>query len=496
MIRTIFSTKGAFSLFFFILVLHSNAQQIFWKGKELKSADHKTIDGEIELRNPEDTIKARHADIYQNPKRAILKGDFTLRSNGMVVTGDSGIYYPSKKLANVIGNAVINSAEGAIKSNAFMYDMNTKILTSNSFTSGTANGIRFKSDRCIIFSGSRNLRLIGHAEWENDTVKGIADTIYLDKSTNLLKMSKKARIIFKKKNDEIAGKMIEIDLKTNKISRSAGTQVTRKDVKIKAKEIIPTGDDYLLKGDVEIASTDSAIISSGQKAVLGKKAMDMEGSTKTRIMDKEKKELFIYSPFLTSRKEDSVERYNFFHKINIRGQFDGYGDSLSIIKTPKSKEIFLVRNAHIQNDSMYIEADTIEIYKDSLVEIIRAKRNSMMVMITKPKRVNLITAAYIQLTKTDSVSEMYAVGDSESFLWNDEKSNVGINNTKSPSQKAIIKKKKISKVTTKGVTQSNFQPIQKIDYGYLNPISLKLKESYKKDTLPPNLKPIKFFLKK
>ncbi len=488
--------KGAFSLFFFILVLQSNAQQIFWKGKELKSADHKTIDGEIELRNPEDTIKARHADIYQNPKRAILKGDFTLRSNGMVVTGDSGIYYPSQKLANVIGNAVINSAEGVIKSNAFMYDMNTKMLTSNSFTSGTANGIRFKSDRSIIFPGSRNLRLIGHAEWENDTIKGIADTIYLDKSTNLLKMSKRARIIFKKKNDEIAGKMIEIDLKTNKISRSAGTQVTRKDVKIKAKEIIPTGEDYLLRGDVEIASTDSAIISSGQKAVLGKKAMDMEGNTKTRIMDKEKKELFIYSPFLTSRKEDSVERYNFFHKVNIRGQFDGFGDSLAVLKNLTSKEIFLIKDAHIQNDSMYIEADTIEIYQDSLGQIIRAKRNALMIMITKPNRVNTITAGFIRLTKTDSLSELYAEGDSESFLWNDEKSSLGINHTISPIQKAIIRKKKISRVNTKGKTTSNFQPINKIDYGYIGTASLKLKEAYKVDTLAAGLKPVKNFLAK
>jgi len=479
-----------------MLVFNSEAQQIFWKGKELKSADHKTIDGEIELRNPEDTITAKHADIYQNPKRAILKGDFTLRSNGMVVTGDSGIYYSIQKIAHVVGNAVINSAEGVIKSNSFIYDMNTKMLTSNSFTSGIANGIRFKSDRSIIFPGNRNLKLIGHAEWENDTIKGIADTIYLDKTTNLLKMSRKAKIIFKKRNDEIAGKMIEIDLKTNKISRSTGTQVTRKDVSIKAKEITPSGEDYLLRGDVEIKSIDSAIVSSGQKAVLRKKSMDMQGSTRTRIRDKEKKELFVYSPFLTTQKGDSIEKYNFFKRINIRGQFDGFGDSLSVIKNKNSKKLFLIEDAHIQNDSMYIEADTIEIYQDSLGQIIKAKRNALMIMITKPNRVNTITAGFIKLTKTDSLSEMYAEGDSESYLWNDEKSSLGINHTISPIQKAIIRKKKISRVNTKGKTTSNFQPFNKIDYGYIGNASLKLKDSYKKDTLAAGLKPVKNFLAK
>jgi len=494
LIRKIFSTKGAFSLFFFIFHLSAFSQDIFWKGKELQSGDHKTIDGEIVIRNTTDTIKASKAKLYNKPKKIILSGNLSLVRQGSLVTGDSGIFFPSLKLAQIIGHAVINSQDGVMRSNAFDYNMNSKLLSSNSFTEGTANGIRFKADKSQIFPATKNIKLIGHAVWENDTIKGMADTIYLDKANNVLRMSKRAKIISKKKNDEITGRFIEIDLATNKISKIDGSQIKRKDGSLKAKKIEQKGEDYELTEDVEVNSNDSAVVSYGQKAFTKKTGMAMSGNTKTRIRDKEKKELFIYSPFLITSKADSVEKYSFFKNTNLRGQFDGYGDSLSVIKNKLSKEIHLILNAHIQNDSMYMEADTIEIFQDSLKQVIKAKRNALMIMITKPNRVNTITAAFIQLTKSDSVSEMYANGDSESFLWNDEKSSLGINHTVSPIQKALIRNKKISRVTTKGSTKSNFQPINKVDYGYVNNAAIKLKETYSKDTISPGLVPIKNFL--
>ena len=488
--------KGAFSLFFFISVLNSFAQEIFWKGKELQSGDYKTIDGEIIIRNTEDTIKASKAKLFNKPKKIILQGNLSLVQKGVLVTGDSGIFFPVQKLARIIGNAVINTEEGILKSNAFDYNMLSKILSSSTFTQGTANGIKFKADKSLIFPGTKNIKLIGRAEWENDTIRGVADTIYLDKANNTLKMSRKSKIIFKKNNDEISGRLIEIDLQSNKISKIEGSTVKRKDIIIKANKTEQKGEDYELNGDVEVKSIDSAIVSFGQMAFIKKAGMAMKGKTVTRIRDKAKNELFIHAPFLdTKREKDTSEQYSFYKNTNLRGQFDGYGDSLSVIKRKNLKEIYLINNAHIQNDSMYVEADTIEIFEDSLGQIIKAKRNAMMMMITKPNRVNSITAAFIKLTKTDSLSEMYAIGDSESFLWNDEKSNVGINHTISPFQKARIFNKKISRVTTKGVTQSNFQPINKVDYSFINTAALKIKESYSMDTLQPGLTPIKNFLR-
>jgi len=492
--RICYSLKGAFSLFFFISSLHSFGQEIFWKGKELQSSDHKTIDGEIVIRNADDTIKAERAVLYNKPKKVILTGNLSIVSKGTVVTGDSAFFFPTIKQIQIVRNAVINTADGAMRSNAFNYDMSSKILSSQSFTKGNSNGIQFKADRSIVFTDQKSIKLIGHAEWENDTIKGIADTIYLDKTNNLLKMSRKAKIIFKKREDEVAGRYIEIDMNTSKITKIEGSQVKRKDISLKAKRIVQNGEDYELTEDVEVRSSDSAVVSFGQKAYIQKAGMQMKINTKTRIRDKERKELFIYAPNLYSQKADSVEQYNFFKNTNLRGQFNGFGDSLSIIKRKDTKEIFLIKDAHIQNDSMYIEADTIEIFQDSLRQIIKAKRNALMIMITKPNRVNSITAAFIRLIKTDSISEMYANGDSESYLWNDEKSSLGINHTTSPSQTAIIKAKKISKVRTKGSTQSNFQPINKVDYGYINTLAVKLKETYSHDTLATGLQPVKNFL--
>ena len=488
--------KGAFSLFFFILVHETYGQEIFWKGKELQSGNYKTIDGEITIRTPEDTIRATKAILYNNPKKAILKGSLSLVRAGAVVTGDSGIYFPAAKQAEVLGHAIIKTKEGEMRSNAFFYDMNSKLLTSNSFTEGTANGIRFKADRSVLFPNSKNMKLMGHASWENDTIKGLADTIYLDKMNGLLKMSRNAKIIFKKKKDEIAGSFIELDLKANKISKIEGSEIKRDDLILKAKKINQTGSDYDLKGDVDVSSKDGAVQSTGEEAIIRKEGMEIHRNTVTRLVDKEKKETRIYSPHLTTKKTGGIESYQFFKKTNIRGQFDGFADSIFVIKTDSSQEVFLYGNSHIQNDSLYLEGDTLEMYEDSLCQIIKAKRNALMIMITQPMRVNTITAAFVQLTKRKDDSELFAKGDSESFLWNDEKSSVGINHTTSPSQKATIKQKKISRVTTKGNTTSNFQPLKKVDLSYINSAALKLKETYSGDSITPGLPPVKNFLER
>lgn len=488
--------KGAFSLFFFMMAHTLLAQEIYWKGKELQSGNYKTIDGEISIRTKEDTIKANKAILYNQPKKAILKGNLSLVRIGTVVTGDSGIYYPATKLAEVIGHAVITTSEGMIKSNAFRYDMNSKQLSSSSFTEGTANGIRFKADQSVLYPGTKNIRLTGHAAWENDTIKGIADTIYLDKANGLLKMSKRAKIIFKKKKDEVAGSFIELDLNANKITKIEGSQIKRDDVVLKAKKINQKGEDYDLQGEVSISSVDSALQSTGNKAIIRKQSVEMTGATKTRILDKDKNEIFIYSPQLFSDKKENTEFYRFFRQTNIRGQFDGYADSITVVKTDSFRITTLYRNAHLQNDSLYVEGDTLVLYQDSLQDVIRAKRNALMIMITRPDKVNTISAAFIQITKTKTQSELYAKGDSESFLWNDEKSNTGINHTVSPIQKAIIANNKISKVSMKGKTTSNFQPKNKVDLSYINTAAVKLKQAYQADSVTAGLAPVRNFLER
>jgi lipopolysaccharide export system protein LptA len=470
------------------------AQEIFWKGKELQSGNYKTIEGEITIRTPEDTIKASKAILYNKPKKAILKGNLILVRKGATVTGDSGIYYPETKKADILGHAVINTSEGNIRSDFFQYDLVSKELRSFSTTDGTANGIAFHSDRAVIYPGSKNIKLIGHAQWENDTIKGMADTIYLDKANGTMKMSKKAKIIFKKKKDEIAGSYIELDLNANKITRIEGSRIKRDDLVLKANKIKQIGEDYDLQGDVYVESKDSTVRSQGSKAIIKKEGMDMKGPTITRILDDEKKEIIIYAPHLITSKKDKTENYHFFTETNIRGQFDGYADSIFVLKTETSKQTFLYRNAHLQNDSLYIEGDTLELYQDSIQDIIKAKRNALMIMITRPNRVNTISGAYIQLTKTKLESELYADGESESFLWNDEKSNVGLNHTISPNQRAKILNKKISKVSTKGNTTSKFSPVKKVDYSYVDAAALKLKQAYQADSLTPGLAPVPNFL--
>jgi lipopolysaccharide export system protein LptA len=473
-------------------------QEIIWKGKELISGNYKLIEGEIIIRTPEDTIKASKAKLYNEPeKKAVLSGDLRMDRKGMQVTGDSGIYFPRSKKVWVMGRARITSEEGDIRSEAFQYDLNSGQLISNTFTSGSAEGIRFSSARSIIFKENKNIKLIGNAIWENDTIKGLADTVYLNKQENTLKMSRNAKILFKKKKDEVAGSFIEIDLKSNKITKITGSKIKRDDFTLKARKINQTdAETYFLEEDVEIKSSDEAVSSTGKKALIRKKGMKMEGETMTRLLDKDKKEIRIYSPVLTTDKGDSVEKYHFFLKTNIRGEFDGFADSIYVRKKGKERETFLYRNAHLQNDSLFLEGDTLEMFQDSLKQIIRAKRNAMMIMISKPNRVNYISAAYIQLTKTDSLSELYSTGDSESFLWNDEKNNVGLNHTIAPVQKAKIRNKKVSRVNTRGATKSVFQPLEKVDYGYLNTVASRLKESYKADTLPPGLNAVPDFLTK
>lgn len=481
-----------------MIFFQSQGQEIVWKGKELVSGDHKHIDGEIIIRTPEDTVRATQARLYNKPqKKAVLFGNLTMRSKGTLVTGDSAIYFPKIKMVWVLGNAVITSQDGQIRSSAFYYNQVSKQLSSNTYTYGTAQGINFNANSTIIYSGNKNIKLIGNAVWENDSIKGLADTIFLDKANGIMKMSKKAKIIFKKKKDEIAGKYIEIDLNTNKITKILGSKIKRDDFTVKAKKINQLGEDeYDLKDDVEIKSIDSSITSTGQKALIKRGGLKMEGNTMTRLVDKEKKEIRIYAPVLVTTKKDSVENYFYYLKTNIRGEFAGFADSIFVKKQGESRETFMYRNAHLQNDSMFLEGDTLELYKDKNLEIIRAKRNAMMVMITPPNRVNYITAAFIQLTKTDSLSELYADGQSESYLWNDEKSNIGLNHTTSPSQKAKIKNKKISKVNTKGKTESNFQPLHKVNYDFMNQVASKLKESYKNDSLSEGLEAVPSFLQK
>ncbi len=476
----------------------AGAQEIIWKGKELISGNYKLIEGEIIIRTPEDTVRASKAKLYNAPeKKAVLSGDLRLDRKDMQVTGDSGIYFPKTKKVTVMGHANIRSPEGNIQSETFHYDLNSGQLSSNTFTSGNAEGIRFSSDGSVIFKETKNIRLIGNAVWENDTIKGTADTIFLNKSDNILKMSRNAKILFRKKKDEVSGKYIEIDLSTNKITKITGSRIKRDDFTLKARKINQTGaETYFLEDEVEIKSSDEAVTSTGKKAVIEKKAMKMEGRTMTRLVDKEKKEIRIYSPVLTSEKADSVEKYHFFLKTNIRGDFDGFADSIYVRKKGKERETFLYRNAHLQNDSLFLEGDTLEMFQDSLRQIIRAKRNAMMIMISKPNRVNFISAAFIQLTKTDSLSELYSTGDAESFLWNDEKNNVGLNHTVAPVQKAKIRNRKVSRVNTRGATKSVFQPLNKVDYGYLNTVAVRLKESYKADSVPPGLTPVPDFLKK
>lgn len=481
-------------LFFFMALLSAKAQEIIWKGKELQSGAYKTIEGEITIRTPEDTIRASKAIIYSNPKKAILKGNLSLVRTGTRVTGDSGIYFPGSKTAQILGNARIFTPEGEIRSQSFLYGLDSKVLSSNNRTEGEANGIRFSGNQCLIYSSTRNMKLFGNATWENDTIKGSADTIYLDKASGLLRMSKKARIVNKKKKDEVTGSFIELDLKANKISRIKGSKIKRDNLQIKAKDIKQTGDDYDLAGEVEIASQDSSIQSSGSKAQIRKNGMDMQGPTATRILDKEKKETWVYAPHLTTRKADSIEKYFFYKNTNIRGQFNGFADSIYIWKKGPAREIFLYENAHLQNDTLYMEADTLELYQDSTTEILRARRNAMLVMVSPPNRINVITAGYVELKKSKTESEMKAIGASESWLWNDEKGNNGLNHTVAPEQRARVLNGKVSKVRTKGNSTSEFKPIKKVDYGYLDPVSVKMKETLSGDTLSPGLRPVPHFL--
>lgn len=489
-----YTIKGAASLFFFSFCLIAQAQEIFWKGKELQSGQYKTIEGEITIRTPEDTIRSQKAILYNQPKKAILKGNLSLVRKGATVTGDSGIYYPQQKLAYILGNGHIQTEDGSIRSSSFLYSLNSKILSSNQATQGEANGIRFQSNQFLLFPETKNMKLFGNAQWENDTIKGVADTIYLDRANNLLKMSKKAKIIFKKKQDEVAGRYIELDLKANKISKIEGSTVKRDEVVLKANKITQSGENYELREKVEIASKDSGIISKGQVATLFKNGMDMSGKTVTRLLDQEKKEIFIHAPFIVNRRLGTEERTKFFKRTNIRGEFEGYADSIFVLKTDSAREIYLYQDCHLQNDTLYMEGDTLELIKKGNLDIIRAKRNALMLMKTPPDRINIISAAYIQITKKPEGSEMYATGDSESFLWNDEKGSVGLNHTQSPEQKAWIANKKVSKVRTKGKTESKFSPLQKVDMGYLNPIRIRLKETYQKDSLSPELGPVPNFL--
>jgi hypothetical protein len=147
---------------------------------------------------------------------------------------------------------------------------------------------------------------------------------------------------------------------------------------------------------------------------------------------------------------------------------------------------------------MYLEGDTIEILQDSVREIIQAKRNAMMVMLPKTGRVNVISGAFISLIKTDSLSEMRAENDTESFLWNEEKGNTGINHTTAPFQRAKIKGRKVSKVTTRGTSKSDFQPAKKVNLNYIETARNRISLRYKKDSLNRDLTevpPLKHFLK-
>lgn len=490
--------KGALCLFFFILFQSVSAQEIHWKGKELQAGTYKVIEGEISICTAIDTITARKAILINQPKRAVLQGNVVLRKDGSTVTGDSGVYYPNSKLARVAGNAVIRTKEGDIFSESFLYNLNDRQLNSEAPVHGNAKGISFYADRGLILPKSGNIKLIGHAVWENDTIKGLADTIMLDKENQLVKMSRHAKIIFKKKTDELIGRYIEIDLKANKISRIEGSEIKRKDIILKASNISRTGEDYELKGNVEVIATDSSVKSTGNKASIKKEGMEMQGNTITSIRDKQGKEIRMYAPELRSEKSKGSDEYRFFPRTHIRGEFNGYADSLFVLKNGKTRQIFLYRNCHLQNDSLYLEGDTIEIFQDSIREIITAKRNAMVVMLARPSRVNTIYAAEIRMTKTDSLTEMQAKGDTESNLWNEEKGNVGMNHTTAPFQKARILNRKISRVTTKGNSKSDFQPLKKADLNYISSTSKRIGLSYQKDSLAgtSGVPPIRHFLSK
>lgn len=489
----IFRIKGASCLFFFMAFFSANGQEILWKGKELQSAKYKTIDGEITIRTSEDTIKASKAIIYQDPKKVILKGNVSLVRKGTLVTSDSAQYYPSERKVNLHGNVVINSPEGVLRSESFQYSLNSKQLVALKPVEGQANGIVFSGNNCQIFTQSQNMKLWGNARWENDSLKGNADSVYLDRVNNLLKMSKKAKIQFKKKNDEIAGSLIELDLKSSKIVRIEGSKVKRSDVRLGAKRIRQIGDDYELNEEVEIQSADSAVTTFGTKAFVQKSGMQMKGPTKTRLLDKDKKEVWIFAPQLNSRKDSGVDLYQFYKNTNIRGQFDGFGDSLVVVSRGGNRETILYGHSHLQNDSLFIRGDTLELIQIEGGDIIKARRNAFMVMISKPYKVNIIYAAYIEIKRTETASELYAVGTVESYLWNTEKENPGLNRTKSATQRAIIRDKKISRVKTGGSTESVFTPQNKVDNSYKEPAALKLKEIYAVDTLQPGTKPIRPF---
>jgi lipopolysaccharide export system protein LptA len=472
------------------------AQEIHWKGRELQAGIHKVIDGEISIRTADDTISANRAILINQPKRAVLQGNVMLKKDGSLVTGDSGVYYPITKQARVAGHAVIRTKEGDIFSESFLYNLQDRKLVSEAPVHGNAKGLRFQAREGLIFPNSGNIRLSGEASWENDSVKGMADTILLDKANQLVKMSRNARILYKKKTDEISGRYIELDLKENKISRIEGSEIRRQDIRIKASDIRRKGEDYDLRGNVKLTSIDSMIRSEGDQAQILKDNMNMQGRTKTTIRDKNGSSITIYAPSLYSRKKDGKEEYHFFTRTHIRGDFQGFSDSLKVEKEGSKRRIFLYRNCHLQNDSLYMEGDTLEILQDTTQEIIHAKRNAMMVMLPKTGRVNVISAANISLSKSDSLSEMKAENETESFLWNEEKGNVGINHTTAPFQKAKIRGRKVSKVTTKGASKSDFQPAKKANLNYIQTSRDRISLRYKKDSIAGQLEipPLKNFL--
>lgn len=479
------SKKGAFCLFFFIC-LRLSAQEIYWKGSQLQSGAHKVIDGEISIRTSRDTISARRAIVYKVPKKAVLQGSVSLKKDGSIITGDSGIYFPDSRQARVAGHAVIRTRDGDIFSESFLYNLNDRMLFSESSIQGQAKGIRFSADRGVILPNSGNIRLTGNAVWENDSAKGMADTIVLEKSNQLVKMSRNARIQFRNKTDELTGRYIEIDLKASKISKIEGSEIRQQNMKVKAASILRNGEDYELAGNVSLSSTDGLIDAKGETAQMAKDRMAMQGKTETNIRNREGSNIRIFAPALRSDKKGSEEEYHFFHRVHVRGSFQGFSDSLKMKKSGKTQQIFLYGRGHLQNDSLYLEADTIEIYQDSLQEIINARRNALMVMHPKNGRVNAVSAGSISLLKSDSISVMQASNDSESWFWNEEKGNTGLNHTKAPYQKALIRNQKISSVATKGKSGSDFQPLKKADLSYLELCRKRISQRYLGDSLQGN----------
>ncbi len=487
--------KGAFCLFFFIC-LQLHAQEINWKGSQLQSGTHKIIDGEISIKTGSDVISAQKAIIYKVPKKAVLQGNVALQKDGSTVTGDSGIYFPDSKQARVAGNAVIRTRDGDIYSESFLYHLNDRMLYSEYPLKGQAKDIRFSAERGLIFPNSGNIRLTGNAVWENDSAKGMADTIILDKTSQLVKMHRNARIQFKNKADELAGKYIEIDLKANKISKIVGSEIRQQNMKIKAASINREGDNYDLRGNVRLSSADSMLFASGEQAFMGKDRMQMQGRTFTRLRDKDGSEVRIFAPGLRSEKNNQEEQYHFYHRVHLRGSFNGYADSLKMVKNGNSRHIFLYRHAHLQNDSLYLEGDTIEILRDSIRETIRARRNAMMVMLPRNGRMNTLSAGNITLVRTDTVSEMQSENETESWFWNEEKGNTGLNHTKAPYQKAQIKGRKISRVSTKGVSSSEFVPAKKVNLDYMELCRKRISQRYQADSLRGNgeVPPLRHFL--